>query len=93
MRMNKAELVTAMAEKAGMTKKDAEKALEAMMDVIKETLAKGERVSLVGFGTFAVRERKERRGRNPQTREEIVIPGGKNAVFRAGRELQNAVRE
>lgn len=91
--MNKGELVTAMSEKADLTKKDAEKALQALVDVVKESLARGEKVALVGFGTFEVRERKERRGRNPQTREEITIPGGKAPAFKAGKELQDAVKE
>lgn len=92
MQMNKTELVSAIAEKAEMTKKDAEKALNALVEVVKETLGRGDRIALVGFGTFEVRERKERRGRNPRTGEEMVIPGGKTAAFRPGKELQDSVR-
>ena len=90
--MNKAELISAVAEKSELTKKDAEKAVNSMISVITETLAKGERVQLVGFGTFEVRERAERKGRNPQTREEIVIPASKAPVFKAGKALKDSVQ-
>lgn len=90
--MNKAELISAVAEKSELTKKDAEKAVNSMISVITETLAKGERVQLVGFGTFEVRDRAERKGRNPQTREEIVIPASKAPVFKAGRALKDSVQ-
>ena len=89
--MTKVELIAAVAANAGLTKKDAEKAVTATIDVITETLQKGEKVSLVGFGTFEVRERKERQGRNPQTREPMTIPASKVPAFKAGAALKNAV--
>ncbi|BDG62019.1 HU family DNA-binding protein [Caldinitratiruptor microaerophilus] len=89
--MNKAELVSAVAEKAGLTKKDSEKAVNAFVESVKEALAKGDKVSLVGFGTFEVRERRPRKGRNPQTKAEITIPGGKAPAFKAGKELKDVV--
>lgn len=89
--MNKQELVASVAEKAGLTKKDAEKALNAIVDSIKETLQKGDKVSLVGFGTFEVRPRAERSGRNPQTGEAIKIPAGKVPAFRPGKELKESI--
>lgn len=89
--MNKAELVASIAEKAGLTKKDSEKAVNAFIDSVKEALAGGQKVSLVGFGTFEVRERKARKGRNPQTKEDIIIPGGKTPAFKAGKELKDVV--
>ena len=70
--MNKAELISAVAGKSELTKKDAEKAVNSMISVITETLGEGEKVQLVGFGTFEVRDRAERKGRNPQTKEEII---------------------
>ena len=81
-----------MAANAGLTKKDADKAVSATLDVITETLQKGEKVSLVGFGTFEVRERKERQGRNPQTREPMTIPASKLPAFSAGKALKDAVK-
>ena len=75
--MNKAELVAAMAEKAELSKKDAEAALKAFTDVVAEELKKGEKIQLVGFGTFEVSERAERTGRNPQSGKEMVIPASK----------------
>ncbi|ACM59772.1 DNA-binding protein HU-beta [Caldicellulosiruptor bescii] len=89
--MNKTELISAMAEKSGLTKKDAEKALNAFVDAVTEALSKGEKVQLVGFGSFEVRERAERVGRNPQTQEEIKIPATKVPVFKAGKMLKDAV--
>ena len=83
--MTKVELIAAVATNAGLTKKDAEKAVSATLDVITEALKNGEKVSLVGFGTFEVRERKERQGRNPQTREPMTIPASKLPAFSAGR--------
>ncbi|MCX7903706.1 MAG: HU family DNA-binding protein [Caloramator sp.] len=91
--MNKADLISMMAEKSGLTKKDAEKALKAFIDSIQEALAKNEKVQLVGFGTFEVRERGERKGRNPKTMEEIVIPATKVPVFKAGKELRENVNK
>ena len=90
--MTKVELIAAVAANAGLTKKDAEKAVTATIDVITETLQKGEKVSLVGFGTFEVRERKARQGRNPQTREPMTIPASKLPAFSAGKALKDAVK-
>ena len=84
--MNKAELVAAVAEKTGLSKKDSEKAVNAAFDTITEALAAGDKVQLVGFGAFEVKERGERIGRNPQTKEEIKIP-----AFKAGKALKDAV--
>ncbi|HEY8346249.1 MAG TPA: HU family DNA-binding protein [Symbiobacteriaceae bacterium] len=89
--MNKQELVAAIADKAQLTKKDAEKALNAVLDSIKEALTRGDKVSLVGFGTFEVRERKARAGRNPRTRETIQIPAAKVPAFRPGKDLKESV--
>lgn len=87
--MNKADLVAAMAEKAGVSKKDAEASLKAFTDVVAEELKKGEKIQLVGFGTFEVSERAERIGRNPQTKEEIKIPASKAPKFKAGKALKD----
>jgi len=89
--MTKTELITLVAEKAGTTKKNADAALTAVIDSITETLAKGEKVQLVGFGTFEVRERAAREGVNPQTRKKIKIPATKVPAFKAGRALKEAV--
>lgn len=91
--MNKTELVSSIAEKSELTKKDAEKALNALFASIEEALAKGEKVQLVGFGTFEVRERKARTGRNPQTGEEIQIAAAKVPAFKAGKALKEAVEK
>ena len=91
--MNKAELVSAVAEKADMSKKDAEKAVKAVFEVIEESLAQSEKVQLVGFGTFEVKDRAERTGRNPQTKEAIVIPAAKVPGFKAGKALKDAVQK
>lgn len=91
--MNKSELITSIAEKSGLTKKDTEKAMSAFFETIEETLQSGERVQLVGFGTFEVRQRKERMGRNPQTNEEIKIPAAKVPAFKAGKNLKEAVNK
>ena len=90
--MNKSELISAVAEKSELTKKDAEKAVSAFVSVVSETLAAGDKVQLVGFGTFEVRARAERKGRNPQTKEEITIPASKAPVFKAGKALKDSVR-
>ncbi len=90
--MNKAELVASMAEKSELSKKDAEKALNGLVESVKEALVEGEKVQLVGFGSFEVRERAERKGRNPQTREEIIIPASKVPVFKVGKALKDAVK-
>ena len=89
--MNKAALISAVAEKHGMTKKETEKIVDLVLDTITETLATGEKVQLVGFGTFEVRERAARTGHNPITREPIEIPKSKGAAFKAGRILKAAV--
>ena len=90
--MTKVELIAAVAATAGLTKKDAEKAVSATLDVITEALQKGDKVSLVGFGTCAVRERKERQGRDPETREPMTIPASKLPAFSAGKALKDAVK-
>lgn len=91
--MNKAELVSAVAEKAEMSKKDAEKAVSAVFATIEQALAENEKVQLVGFGTFEVKDRAERTGRNPQTKETIVIPAAKVPGFKAGKALKDAVQK
>ncbi|GAH82519.1 unnamed protein product [marine sediment metagenome] len=90
--MNKAELVEEVAGKAGLTKKEAGDVVDAITSAITDTLAMNERVTLVGLGTFQVRERKARKGVNPQTREAINIPAKKVAKFVAGKALRGAVR-
>lgn len=90
--MNKSELVEVMAQKAELTKKDAEKALVAFQDAVTEALIEGDKVQLVGFGTFETVERKARIGRNPKTNEEIQIPECKAPKFKAGKALKDAVR-
>jgi DNA-binding protein HU-beta len=90
--LNKAELVSAVAEKADITKKDADKVVGAVVDVISEALAKGDKVQLVGFGIFEVKHREERPGRNPQTKEPITIPACNVPVFKAGKQLKEAVQ-
>ena len=89
--MNKSELIAAVAAKTGETKKNAEASLDAFIDVITESLIKGEKVQLVGFGSFEVRKRAARKGRNPQTKEEIKIPASKAPVFKAGKALKDVV--
>ena len=92
--MNKAELIALVAEKTGFTKKDAEKAVNATMSSIEETLVKGERVQLIGFGTFEVRQRKARTGRNPRKPgETIQIAASKAPAFKAGKALKDAVNK
>lgn len=91
--MNKAELVNSIAQKSDLTKKDAEKALNAVLESIEDALGKGEKVQLVGFGSFEVRERAERKGRNPQTKEEITIKASKSPIFRVGKALKDAVNK
>ena len=89
--MNKNELITAMSEKAEMSKVDTEKALKAFIDTVTEELKNGGKVQLVGFGTFEVGERAERQGRNPKTGEAITIPASKSPKFKAGRSLKDIV--
>jgi DNA-binding protein HU-beta len=90
--MNKAELIDAIASKADLTKADAKKALDAFIGSVGETLKNGDRVALVGFGSFSVAEREERMGRNPQTGAEIKIPAKKVVKFKAGAELSDLVK-
>lgn len=89
--MNKADLVTKISEKSRMSKKDSERVLNAFMDSIEEALKKGDKVQLVGFGSFEVRQRAARKGRNPQTKAEITIPASKAPVFKVGKALKDAV--
>ena len=89
--MNKTELVAAMAEKSELSKKDAEKALKAFTDVVAEELKKGEKVQLVGFGTFEVAEREAREGRNPRTGETMTIAASKSPKFKAGKALKDSL--
>ena len=89
--MNKTELIAAIAEKTELSKKDAEKALKAFTDVVEEELKKGEKIQLVGFGTFEVSERAAREGRNPQTRETMQIAASKSPKFKAGKALKDAI--
>ncbi len=91
--MNKSELISAVAEKAQLTKKDSEKAVTAVFDVIAEQLANDQKVVLVGFGTFEVRHRAARKGRNPSTKEEIMIPATKAPAFKAGKNLKMQVNK
>ena len=89
--MNKADLVAAMAEKAGVSKKDAEASLKAFTDVVAEELKKGEKIQLVGFGTFEVSERAAITGRNPQTGAEMTIAASKAPKFKAGKALKDSL--
>ncbi len=92
--MNKSELITRIAEKSGLTKVDSTKALDALLESVQEALVKEEKVQLVGFGTFEVRHRKAREGRNPRNPEEkIKIPASKAPVFKAGKTLKEAVNK
>jgi DNA-binding protein HU-beta len=91
--VNKTELVGSVAEKAGMTKKDAEKAINALFDSIEEALSQNDKVQVIGFGTFEVKARDERKGRNPQTGAEITIPASKSPVFKAGKSLKDTVNK
>ena len=89
--MNKAEFVAAVADASELTKADAERAIEAMFKVVKKTLKAGDSISLVGFGTFVVRKRAARTGRNPRTNEEIKIKTSKVPAFKAGKALKDAL--
>ena len=89
--MNKAELIAAMAEKAELSKKDSEKALKAFIDVVTEELVKGEKIQLVGFGTFEFSERPAREGINPQTGETMEIKASKAPKFKAGKALKDVI--
>lgn len=90
--MNKGELIDVIAVEAGISKASAKKALEATLDAVKGALAKGDKVSLIGFGTFSVAERAARTGVNLQTKQAITIPAKKVAKFKAGAELANAIK-
>ena len=90
--MNKTELVAAIAENADLTKKDAEAALKAFIDVVGKALKKGDKVQMIGFGTFEVRKRAARKARNPQTGDEIKINATKVPAFKAGKALKDAVK-
>ncbi|MEG2377732.1 MAG: HU family DNA-binding protein [Clostridia bacterium] len=89
--MNKTELINAIAENAGFSKKDSEKFLNSTIDVITEALHSGDKVQLVGFGAFDVKNRAARTGRNPKTKEAITIPASKSPVFKAGKALKDAI--
>ena len=89
--MNKAELIAAISAETGATKKAAEETVNAFVNVVTEALKKGDKVQLVGFGSFEVRKRAARKGRNPQTKEEIKIPASKAPVFKAGKALKDVV--
>lgn len=90
--MNKPELISAIAEKSNLTKKDAESALNAFLETVTDAMIVGDKVQLIGFGTFEVKERAARIGRNPQTKEEIHIPAGKTPSFKAGKALKDAIK-
>ena len=91
--MNKSDLIAAIAAKTGETKKSAEASVNAFVEVVTETLTKGDKVQLVGFGSFEVRKRAARKGRNPQTKEEIKIPASKAPVFKPGKALKDVVNK
>ena len=91
--MNKAELIAAIAAKTGDTKKAAEASVNAFVEVVTESLVKGDKVQLVGFGSVEVRKRAARKGRNPQTKEELKIPASKAPVFKAGKALKDLVNK
>ncbi|HZK37966.1 MAG: HU family DNA-binding protein [Alkaliphilus sp.] len=92
--MNKAELITKMAEKSKLTKKDTELVLNSFIETVEETLASGDKVQLVGFGTFEVRERKPRQGRNPRNPEQVIqIPASKAPVFKAGKTFKEKMNK
>ncbi len=90
--MNKAELIDAMAAKAGLTKKQTKEALEGFISSVSDALKEGDRVALVGFGSFAVSTRAERKGRNPRTKREMIIPAKKVVKFKPGNELSGRVK-
>ncbi len=90
--MNKTELIAAIAEKSGLSKKDADKALAAFIETVTDTLKSGDKIQLVGFGNFEVRERGARTGRNPQTKQTIQIAASKAPVFKAGKAFKDAIK-
>ena len=91
--MNKSQLISAVAEKSSMTKKDAEAAVNAMIEAVTEALVNGDKVSIVGFGTFEVRDRKEKTVINPQTKKKMTAPASKAPAFKAGQALKSAVNK
>jgi DNA-binding protein HU-beta len=91
--MNKAELTSAVADKTGLTKKDSDAAISAVFEVIEDALKGGDKVQLVGFGSFEVKQREARIGRNPKTKEQINIPASKSPAFKAGKALKDAVNK
>ncbi|HHT45460.1 MAG TPA: HU family DNA-binding protein [Fastidiosipila sp.] len=91
--MNKTDLIDAVSKETELSKKDTEKAINSVLSTISETLASGEKVVLVGFGTFEVRHRAARKGRNPSTKKEIKIPASKAPVFKAGKNLKEMVNK
>lgn len=91
--MNKTELIAEVANKAGLSRKDTEKALGAVVETITEAVVKGDKVQLVGFGSFETKQREARTGRNPKTKETIEIPATRVPVFKAGKALKDAVAE
>ncbi|MEE0930649.1 MAG: HU family DNA-binding protein [Acutalibacteraceae bacterium] len=91
--MNRTELIAQVAEKSGLTKKDAEKAVAAILDTVVSAVVEGEKVQLVGFGTFEQRLRKERTGVDPRTKEKIAIPASKIPAFKPGRNFKDAVNK
>jgi DNA-binding protein HU-beta len=92
-KMTKSELISTVAAKAGLKKKEAEATVNAVFDEISNALIEGNKVQIIGFGTFDVRERKARQGKNPQTKETIEIPASKSAAFRPGKALKDAVNK
>jgi DNA-binding protein HU-beta len=90
--MNKAQLINEVAKRSGITKKDAKAAVDAVFSAIKDALAKGQRVRLIGFGTFEIRKRNQRRGKNPKTGQTITIPARKVPAFKASSELKRVVK-
>lgn len=91
--MNKTDLINAVAERSELSKKDAAKAVDAVFDSVMDSLARGEKVQIIGFGNFEVRERSARKGRNPQTGEEIEIPASKVPAFKPGKALKDIVKQ
>lgn len=91
--MNKTELIASIAEKSGISKKDAENALAAFVETVVESVANDEKVQIIGFGTFELRERSERTGRDPRTNREILIPASKAPAFKVGKAFKEAVNK
>lgn len=91
--MNKTELIASVAQKSDLTKKDAEKAVKTVFEAVSESLKKGDKVQIIGFGTFEVRARKAREGRNPRNNKPIKIPASKTPAFKAGKQLKDMVNK